>query len=179
MKAAQLSGNMANTEFGRQSQIASARDSINNFNAQNRQGVQERNLNARQAQSIMEADAANKAELHNKALLQQDYQNRMAKAKTMAGLESDIGNAAAENALASGKAQAGMYSGIGNAIWTAATGYGASQAKATSAATAPSMRACTMGSSTSSTRARTAGTAWRLMRIQAGAERQERAVVKE
>jgi hypothetical protein len=128
MRAANMAGNMKNADFNRQANIASAKDRINQFNTQNRQSVQERNLNARQGQSTMEADASNQQQLHNKALIQQDYQNRMAKANTMAGIESKMGNAAADRAKAVGSANANMYSGMGNAIGTAATGFGKNSA---------------------------------------------------
>lgn len=122
--AANLSAGMEQAEYGRQSNLASAEDRIASFNQQQRMAAQERNLGTRQTQYNIDADLRNQEQMHNKALLQQDYQNRMAKAKTMAGIESNMGQASADRYNAIGQAEASKWSSMGKGVSDAAGAYG-------------------------------------------------------
>lgn len=116
MRAANLAGNMEGADFGRQSKVASARDRINQFNVQNRMTGQERNLDRTQDQSGIAANTANREETHNKGLLRTNYQDKLGKAKILAGYQGDMGKAAADMHTATGKGQADMYGKIGSGI---------------------------------------------------------------
>lgn len=124
MRASGMAGNMEQAQFGRQAQQASAADRINQFNVQNRMRGQERNLDARQGQSNTEAQLANQQQMYNKGLIQQDYQNRMARATGQADLVGQMGQAKANRALQQGQASAQQASGIASGIGNAATAYG-------------------------------------------------------
>lgn len=88
--AGQLGGQLQGQEFNQQSQIANANDSINRFNTQNQQGVQNSNVAARNAaqeknltnkQSVANSnvDLANKEQQYNNELVQQNFQNQLSK----------------------------------------------------------------------------------------------------
>lgn len=99
---ANLSNDMANQDWSQRAQVGNAKDSINKFNAQNRQDVNQYNLG--QKQTINNTSAANKnqQEVHNKGLIQQDFNNRYMKA---GGVNQATGNLAA-NYQAQGQAKA-------------------------------------------------------------------------
>ncbi len=86
-QAAQAAGNIQQTQFGQQAQKASAQDRISAFNA----SVAARDTAARQQHAQQAAQLANQQQMHNKALLQQNFQNQMAKAT---GVSSALGNQA-------------------------------------------------------------------------------------
>lgn len=124
---ANLAGNLRSSDYGEAAQQASARDAIEAFNlAQSRQKSLERQQYADQA-----VDTANQQQIYNKGLLQQDFQNRMAKASAAS---QQLGNqasllqqqSAAKQAAAQQKGGAlgsiaGTLAGVGLA---AATGGG-------------------------------------------------------
>ena len=117
-QAGQLGGQIRGQEYGEQANLASARDRINQFNEQQRVAT------------------ANQQEIHNKALIQQQYENELAKrqgvasAQTMtaqagvdrAGQISKAGQARAEGELASGAAKSKLYGDLASA---GASAYGA------------------------------------------------------
>lgn len=124
-------GNMASQvrgqEFGEQSQVAQARDVINRFNTNNRQDVANQNINmgneaqrmnlmARQAQADNAAALKNQQQIHNKNLLQQDFNNRAGMAGKQIGIVD--GRAAAEQAAHAntGAAYAQAANAIGSGI---------------------------------------------------------------
>ena len=95
-----MSSNMRGQDFGEQSQVAHAKDMINQFNMQNQQNVSQRNVASRNqaaqanlanAQRIADSNAQlhNQQQQYNKQLLQQEYDNRMklagARANAMTG----------------------------------------------------------------------------------------------
>lgn len=95
MEAGQLGGQIQNQDFNQQAQIAKAKDLINQFNATNSQAVANRNVNrsndAQQfnlnnSQRIADTNVTNRnqAQTHNKGLYQQDFNNRMNKAGSVA-----------------------------------------------------------------------------------------------
>lgn len=90
-----MAGNIRGQAFGEDSAKASAMDAIAQFNAANRQNVQSRNVSSANQAGMREADMrqglegtradnSNYQQQYNKQLLQQDYQNRLAKAQSLA-----------------------------------------------------------------------------------------------
>ena len=110
-QAGQLGGQIRGQEYGEQANLASARDRIAQFNEQQRVGT------------------ANQQEMHNKALIQQQYENELGKrqgvaaAKTStaqmgvqrAGQISQAGQASAQGEIDSGAAKAKLWGGLGQA----------------------------------------------------------------
>lgn len=131
---AQSSANMQNTDFNQKSQVASAQDAIQRFNAQTRNQTNQYNNQAQQNIANQKSSNANQQEMYNKGLLQQDYQNRLQKAQSQAGLNSVQGQNMAQNALTAGAGKANMFSSIGQGIGNAATAYGSYAAQQPSSA---------------------------------------------
>jgi len=91
-----LGGQIRSQDFDEASQRARAEDVINQFNIQNRLGVQQRNVgtkmgvqqrNLAEKQRIADENAAiaNQQEIRNKALYQQQFQNAMMRAQGLSG----------------------------------------------------------------------------------------------
>ena len=76
----QMAGQMEGADFGRQSQIASARDRIAQANAMNRQQVSAANLAARQNIENQRAGIANQQAQVANQIAQQNYNNALSKA---------------------------------------------------------------------------------------------------
>jgi len=87
-----MSGKMRDQEFSEQSDVAKARDIMNQFNVGQRANVQQRNvatqnatqaanLGAKQATADRGVDLRNKQEEYNKGLAQKQFDNQMAQAK--------------------------------------------------------------------------------------------------
>lgn len=122
-----MSSNMANQDFSQKSQIANARDTINQFNAQNRQNVNAQNLANRQALEQQRAATANQQEMYNKGLLQQDFQNRLAKTTGVAGQTSNLAQNLAQQGQAAAQGQAAQTNailGVGGQVGAAYAGKG-------------------------------------------------------
>jgi hypothetical protein len=102
---ANLASGMQQQQLGLAGQKASAADAIAQFNTQQRMGVQSQNLANRQR--IAEAGAAtrNQQEMYNKALLQQQFQNQMAKATGVTGAQSNLAQQMQQQAAAAQQAQ--------------------------------------------------------------------------
>jgi hypothetical protein len=122
-----LAGSIRGQEYGEQSDLARSRDIINQFNTENQQRTQQSNVglrnqsqssNLQERQRIADTNVAtrNMQQQQQKGLLQQDYENRMAKAKGMAGLQSDVGAAQAAGYNAMGQ----LYSNLGGSAIGAA-----------------------------------------------------------
>jgi len=109
------SGNMEQTDFGRQAQTATAQDAIQRFNVGTRNTTQASNLANRQDLANTKANTSNKQEMFNKGLLQQDYQNRLGRAQSIAGLNAGQAQNQASAALTAGAGTANMYGQIGQA----------------------------------------------------------------
>lgn len=133
LQAITQSGNLAGQinaqQFGQQSDIAKAKDYINQFNTQNAQNVQQRNiananaaalrnLNNKQNIGQQNTQLANQQQQANKGLYQQQFNNQMARAGGMAGQYNGIAQTNQQNAART----ANMYAGIGQGIDTAAGG---------------------------------------------------------
>jgi hypothetical protein len=119
----QMASTMRQQDVGEQTDIARARDSINQFNVQNRQNISNQNvglrnqaqlmnLQQRQAMEDQRAANANQQQIHNKSLLQTQYANRMGKEGQVQGANQAVAAAAAAKA----NATAGMIQGIGSAV---------------------------------------------------------------
>lgn len=102
---ANLASGMQQQQLGLAGQKASAADAIAQFNTQQRMGVQAQNLAARQR--IAEAGAAtrNQQEMYNKALLQQQFQNQLAKVGGITGQQSQLASNLQQQAAAAQQAQ--------------------------------------------------------------------------
>lgn len=101
-----MSSNMANQDFAQKAQIANARDTINQFNAQQKTGAQQFNLNNQQNIANQKASNANQQEIYNKQLLQQKFQNDLSKATGVAGQQQNLANIYANQGQAAAQGQA-------------------------------------------------------------------------
>ncbi len=136
--ALQNQSNMASSlrsqDYGQETDLARARDTIAQFNAQNAQNVNTRNTGARntaqltnlqnqQNTSNMNVESRNKQQVANKGLLQQQYNNQLNLAAAKAG---QYGGQAASQDQQAGQT-AGMWAGIGQGVGTAISAYGNKQ----------------------------------------------------
>lgn len=126
-QSGQLAGQIQGQQFGQKSDIARAKDYINQFNTQNQQGVQQRNVananaanlrNLTNKQNIANQNVgiSNSQQDRNKALIQQQYNNQMSRAAGMAGQYQGIAGA---NDQQAGR-NADMWAGIGRGVDTGA-----------------------------------------------------------
>jgi hypothetical protein len=126
-QAGSLGTQLSGQSFQQQSDVAKAKDIINQFNTQSRQGVQSanvaaqnaaklRNLDTKQQLELARAQTVNTQEQYNKGLIQQDYQNRLAKAQAIANARVGAAGTAYQGGLAGAANTMGMYSGIGQAF---------------------------------------------------------------
>jgi hypothetical protein len=126
MAALGQQGNMAAQMQGQQlglaGQKASAADSIAQFNAQQRMGVQSQNLAARQGIANQGVATRNQQEMYNKGLTQQQFQNQMAKATGVTGQQTNLANLYGQQATAS---QQGEQAMTGALVQAGAIGAGA------------------------------------------------------
>jgi len=122
-QAGQLGGSMRQQEFGEKDRIASAKDAIASFNAQQRTGAQSRNVSAQRStesanlaakQRVADANTemANKQQQYNTQLAQQDFNNKLARAGAASGAYGNAANQRQGQANATGQ----MWSGIGSAV---------------------------------------------------------------
>jgi hypothetical protein len=86
-------------------QKASAADAIAQFNAQNRQGVSAQNLAQRQSIANQQAATKNQQEMYNKGLIQQQFQNQVAKATGVTGAQTNLAKLYGDQAVAAQQAQ--------------------------------------------------------------------------
>lgn len=125
-----LSGQMQNQDFNQSSQIAQAKDLISKYNAQNQQNTNNSNVaaqNAAQLQNLQNQQALNnqntglrnQQQQYNKNLVQQNFNNQMAKAGGMAGQYNGIAQTNNQQAANT----AAMYGQIGQGVGTAAASY--------------------------------------------------------
>jgi hypothetical protein len=112
MSKADMASQLGQQNFSQQAAAAQARDAISQFNTQNRQNVAGTNLANRQAIENQRAATRNQQEMYNKGLLQQDFQNRMAKATGVTGQMGNLANAYAQQGQAAAQGQANMTTGL-------------------------------------------------------------------
>jgi len=124
MQGGQLGGQMRGQDWQQASEAARAQDAINQFNTQNSIGAQQRNIagqNQAQATNLgatqkiadQNTNLSNQEQMHNTGLIQQDYENKMARAAGASG-QYNTGakrSDAADNASAKGGADAGAGAG--------------------------------------------------------------------
>ena len=126
-QAGTLGGQIQGQQFGEQSDIAKARDYINQFNLQNAQNVGNTNVGlANQANQFnlmknqnlmnMNTQQANQQQQYNKQLLQQQFNNQAALAAGRAGQYQGV----AQNQQQQAGNTANMWAGIGQGIDTGA-----------------------------------------------------------
>jgi hypothetical protein len=134
-----MAAQMQGQQLGLAGQKASAADSIAQFNAQNRQGVAGQNLAARQGIANQSTATRNQQEMYNKGLLQQQFQNQMAKATGVTGQQTNLANLYGQQATAAqqgeqaqtgamlnlaGTVGAAGINAYGKNVQTAKSGYG-------------------------------------------------------
>ena len=105
---ANLASGMQQQQLGLAGQKASAKDVINQFNVQNRQNVSAQNLAARQAIANQQTATKNQQEMYNKGLLQQKFQNELAKATGQGAATQNLANQYMGQAQAAQEAQQAM-----------------------------------------------------------------------
>lgn len=119
-QGASLASNMEQADYSRQAQLADAqrqremtdwtnRQNIGNQNVQSRNAAQQFNLQNQQNLLSQNVGLRNQQQEYNKKLLQQEYENRMRKADSVAGINRT-------NAAASQANQARRDEGLGNMI---------------------------------------------------------------
>ena len=122
-----LSANIRSQDFGEQSQVAQARDAINQFNTQNRQSVnnqnisnrnagQQYNLDRAQQNANNVANVANQQEIHNQGLHQTQFQNQHAVAADRAKLAAQRGQAQQQGKQDQAAGVGSAIQGIGSAL---------------------------------------------------------------
>ncbi len=127
---ANMSGQLRSQDYGEQSNLAKAKDLINQFNTQNAQGVQQRNVGSKnnaqltnlqnqQNTANMNTDLKNKQQISNKGLLQQQFGNQLQLANAKAGQYQNESQAQAQQAAQT----AGMWAGAGQGIATGLAGF--------------------------------------------------------
>lgn len=123
MQQGNLAGQMESAAFNQQAQIAGANDAISQFNDQNQQQQINQNVaNRNQAaasnlamkQDIANANAAlrNQQQMHNKNLVQQDFDNKIKKAGGSTGVASQNANAQGQNSQNQANANNQLIGGI-------------------------------------------------------------------
>ena len=133
---ANMSGQLRSQDYGEQSNLAKAKDLINQFNAQNAQGVQQRNVgtknnaqltNLQNQQNIanMNTELKNKQQINNKGLLQQQFGNQMQLASAKAGQYGNQAQVADQQAAQT----AGMWAGIGQGVGSGIAGFSSGGSK--------------------------------------------------
>jgi hypothetical protein len=104
-------------------QKASAADAIAQFNTQQRMGVQSQNLASRQAIANQQAATRNQQEMYNKGLLQQQFQNQIAKATGVTGQQAQMAGNLQQQAGAAQQAQQAQTGALLNLSGTLGAAY--------------------------------------------------------
>jgi hypothetical protein len=122
--AGEMAGKLGQEDYQQKSDLAQARDRINQFNVQNAQAVQQRNVAAGNAanaynlenkQNIANAntDLSNKEEQYNKSLTQKNFENEMQKAQAQANAYTGGANHAQAQQQMNNQQWGGALSGAG------------------------------------------------------------------
>ena len=126
---ANVAGGIRGQEFGEQATQAGGMDAISQFNASQQSETQRRNIDSMNQAKLMQeqlkqqlegqdVQTSNVQEQYNKGLLQQDYQNKLEKAKGLAAAYTGAGQAAAQ----AGANQASNIAQIGSGVGQLAGG---------------------------------------------------------
>jgi hypothetical protein len=129
-----MSTQMRTQDFGEQAQKAGAMDAMSQFNLANQIGSSQRNVdreiqratqNLAMKQASEEARAANRRaeEMQRVNAKQQNYMNEMQKANTLAGVQTNMANAAGQAGATQAANTMNMYGGIADAISSAGSAY--------------------------------------------------------
>lgn len=125
IQAGNLGGDINQRKFGQQQAIADSKNAIAKFNADNSQQVglvntaannaaQEKNLANKQTVSNANVDLSNQQQQHNKGLIQQNFNNNLAKTQGKAGALT----AQAQQANANRSADMGLVGSLGGSAAT-------------------------------------------------------------
>ena len=123
----QFAGTMQQNQLSQDNSVAKSQDVINQFNTNNSQNVQRRNIatindaeaaNLGNRQRIMDSNVGirNNQQIHNKGLAQKDFENRVTQRKGAQGVSDNQSNIA----IKQGENAGGMFTNLGNG----AGGYG-------------------------------------------------------
>jgi len=121
--AGNMAGSMQQAQFGRDMNKAGQLDAISKFNQANQINLGQRNvdrsntaqtgnLNAKQNIENVRAANANTQEMHNTGLIQQDYDNRLEKAKSVAGSYEKAADNKQKSDSTQAKNNADMFSSV-------------------------------------------------------------------
>jgi hypothetical protein len=113
---ANQSGAMEQRDYGRQADAATAQDAIQKFNVGTRNTTASQNLSNRQDISNAATNNANTQEKYNKGLIADDYQNRLRRAQSIAGMNSQDAGSRASAALSAGAGAANAWAQGGQAV---------------------------------------------------------------
>lgn len=124
--AGSMAGNIEGTDYSRQANLAQALNAREATNMGQRAAAQQRNINAlnefnrlnaanRQNISTQNVAQRNAAQMHNKALIQQNYQNRMSQITGQQTPATNLGNLAIEAQKSQNTAIGNLISGTGKA----------------------------------------------------------------
>lgn len=105
-QAGQMAGQIRNQDFGEQSRIAQAKDIAAQFNAQQRASTQAQNLQNQQRISDTRSDIQRQQEQYNKALIGQQYDQRMQKAGAISSARTGAAQVQQQQANAQANAAA-------------------------------------------------------------------------
>lgn len=123
-----MAGNIRSQDVGEQTNVAKARDAINQFNTQNSQNVanqnvgnrnvaQQQNLANRQATSNAGVNIQNQQQMHNKELLVDNYNRQRGINDSRVGIRQQVADAAQQqakdNAAAIGQIGQGVTGAVG------------------------------------------------------------------
>lgn len=118
-----LAGNINSQQFQQQADVAKAKDYINQFNTQNQQSVQQRNVAAANAANARNVDTKqvtannaanvrNQQESQNKGLIQQNFNNQIAKTGGAAGVLGQQAQTANQRGANAAQSYAQMGAGL-------------------------------------------------------------------
>jgi hypothetical protein len=102
---ANLASEMQRQQLGLAGQKASAADAINQFNTQLRQQTNIGNKEYERQRAAQVAATKNQQEMYNKGLIQQQFQNQMARVTGVTGAQSNLANIYGQQAAAAQQAQ--------------------------------------------------------------------------
>jgi hypothetical protein len=121
-----MASQMSQQQLALAGQKASAADAIAQFNTQNRQNINMANAQNRIATQRGTEATRNQQEMYNRGLIQQRFQNEMARATGVSGAQSNLANMYAQQAGASAQGQATQNAAIlGGITGLAGAGIGA------------------------------------------------------
>lgn len=112
MQQAQMSSNIRGQDYSQASDQARAKDLINQFNAQSRTNANATNLANKQQIENTRAANANTQETYNKGLIQQNFQNQMAKATGQNAATGNLAASLAQQGQAKAQGAANQVSGL-------------------------------------------------------------------